>query len=57
MEKPPSDLLKFAINLIGYNNHLEKNQIPFFEELKTKGIILQAKPHQNLYYLSNSIPF
>jgi hypothetical protein len=57
MGKPPNDLLQYAINLIGYNNHLEKNQIPFFEELTTKGIITQAKPHQNLYYLSNSTPF
>lgn len=57
MGKPPNDLLQYAINLIGYNNYLEKNQIPFFEELTTKGIITQAKPHQNIFYLSNSTPF
>lgn len=53
----PNDLFQYAINLIGYNNSMQKNQIPYFEELKKNGIIQQAKPHNDIYYLSNSAPF
>ncbi|MCF8372401.1 MAG: DUF6371 domain-containing protein [Bacteroidales bacterium] len=52
-----NELLKLANETIGNNNHLHKDNIPHFEEMLGYGIIQEAKPLEDFYYLSGATPF
>ncbi len=51
-----SELLKIAEQQIGHNNNVDPANIPYFEQMKSTGIIKRAEP-TNKYYIINSNPF
>lgn len=57
---PPPDeklLIEIAISSIGLNNRKHEEEIPYFDMMISSGIIKEATPLRNQYYLSNSTPF
>jgi hypothetical protein len=56
---PPTneELLKLAEKSIGFNNSLQKAEIPYFKEMMEFRIIKESKPVLGYYYLIQSTPF